>query len=88
MTKAELSRHIAMQTGLTIKEVTDVLENFFTTIKSQVINDQSVTIRGFGSFRMKHRKEKIARDISKGTEVVIPAKDVPSFRPSKQFLEL
>ena len=88
MTKAELSKHIAMQTGLHIKVVTEVLEAFFGIVKSQVINNQSVTLRGFGSFRMKHRKEKIARDITKGTEIVIPAKDIPSFRPSKQFLEL
>lgn len=88
MTKAELSKQIAIQTGLQIKEVTNVLESFFSIVKSQVINNDSVTLRGFGSFRMRHRKEKIARNISKGTEVVIPAKDVPSFRPSKQFLEL
>ena len=87
MTKAELSREIAIQTGLSIKEVTDVIETFFSTIKTQIAKGDSVTIRGFGTFKMKHRNEKTARDISKGTEMVIPAKDIPSFKPSKQFLE-
>lgn len=88
MTKAELSREIAQETGLQIKEVIAVLDSFVHTVKSQVIKKESVVLRGFGTFKMRHRNEKIARNIAKGTEIVIPAKDVPSFKPSTQFFEI
>lgn len=87
MTKAELAREIAQMTGLQIKEVTAVLESFFETVKTQIINDDRVTLRGFGSFMMRHRAERKARNIQKGTEVIIPAKDIPTFKASSQFFE-
>lgn len=87
MTKAELAREIAQKTGLQIKEVTAVLESFFETVKTQIINDDRVTLRGFGSFMMRHRAERKARNIQKGTEVIIPAKDIPTFKASSQFFE-
>lgn len=87
MTKAELSKKISKETGLQIKDVTLILEEFFSTVKEQIIKGERITIRGFGTFKMKHRAEKKAQNITKGTAVIIPAKDIPSFKASKQFFE-
>lgn len=87
MTKAELFRDIAQHTGLQIKDVTTVLESFFSAVKCQVAQGNKVTIRGFGTFYMRHRKEKVVRNIQKETSFIIPEKDIPTFKVSAQFLE-
>lgn len=87
MTKAELSKDIAQHTGLQIKKVSLVLESFISAVKCQIGNGEKITLRGFGTFYMRHRAEKVARNISKGTSFTIPAKDIPSFKASKQFFE-
>ena len=87
MTKNELAREIAQETGITIKDVNTVLESFFNTVKYQVKNGGRVTLRGFASFKMKHRAEKVVRNIQDGTSYTLPAQDAPSCRISKQFLD-
>lgn len=87
MTKAELARAIAQETEISIKDVNIVLESFFKTVKSQMVKDDKVIIRGFGNFQIKHRAERKARDIRNGTTITIPAADVPVFKPSKQFFD-
>lgn len=87
MTKAELSKKIAEASGQTIKDVNSILDAFTSIIKEQVINGNEVTLRGFGTFKMKHRGERKARNIKEGTEITIPPKDVPTFKPSSQFFE-
>ena len=56
-------------------------------IKTSMINGEEVFLRGFGSFIIKHRAEKTARNISKNTTMVIPAHNIPAFKPAKSFME-
>jgi DNA-binding protein HU-beta len=57
------------------------------TIKTSMINGNEVFLRGFGSFIIKHRAEKTARNISKNTTIIIPAHNIPAFKPAKEFME-
>ena len=87
MTKIELVREIAAKTGLPSKDVMAIVEIFMDTIKSSMQNGEEVFLRGFGSFIIKHRADKTARNISKNTTVIIPAHDIPAFRPAKEFMD-
>ena len=55
------------------------------TIKGSLIQGEPVYLRGFGTFGIKHRAAKPARNITANTTILIPEKDVPSFKPSKGF---
>ena len=57
------------------------------TIKTSMTNGEEVFLRGFGSFIIKHRADKTARDISKNTTVIVSAHDIPAFKPAKEFLD-
>ena len=87
MTKIELVREIASKTGLPTKDVMVIVESLMDTIKSSMENGEEVFLRGFGSFIIKHRADKTARNISKNTTVIIPAHDIPAFRPAKEFMD-
>ena len=87
MTKAELAKEIASKTGLENKDVLVIVESLMETIKTSMSEGEEVFLRGFGSFIIKHRANKTARNISKNTTVIIPAHDVPAFRPAKEFME-
>ena len=87
MTKAELAKEISLKTGTDKKEALQIIECLMETIKTSMQNGEEVFLRGFGSFIIKRRAEKTARDISKNTTIVVPAHDVPMFRPAKEFLE-
>ena len=88
MTKIEIVREIASKTGLPTKDVLVIVESLMETIKTSMANGEEVFFRGFGSFIIKRRAEKTARDISKNTTVIIPAHDIPAFRPAKEFMEM
>lgn len=85
MTKADLVQEISKQTGIDRNEVLMIVEAFMETVKGSLSRGKEVYLRGFGSFIIKRREEKIARNISKNTTLIIPAHDVPAFRPSKEF---
>ena len=85
MTKAEIVNEISLKTGTDRKEVLQIVEGFMESVKASLINGENVYLRGFGNFILKHRAEKVARNINKNTSVVIPAHDVPHFKPSKDF---
>lgn len=87
MTKAELAKEIASKTGLEKKDVVVIIESLMDTIKTSMAEGEEVFLRGFGSFIIKHRANKTARNISKNTTVIIPAHDIPAFRPAKEFME-
>ena len=87
MTKAELVREIASKTGLNTKDVLVIIESLMDTIKTSMAEGEEVFLRGFGSFIIKHRANKTARNISKNTTVIVPAHDIPAFRPAKEFME-
>ena len=88
MTKAEIVKTIAMQTGVNAKEVSIVVEAFMEEIRvSLAENKENVYLRGFGTFLVKRRAQKTARNISKNTTIVVDAHDFPTFKPSKSFIE-
>ncbi len=87
MTKIELVREIAAKTGLSTKDAMVIIESLMETIKTSMTNGEEVFLRGFGSFIIKHRADKTARDISKNTTVIVPAHDIPAFKPAKEFLD-
>ena len=87
MTKAEIINQIAEQTGVGKKDVATTVEAFMETIRiSLAENKENVYLRGFGTFGVKHRAKKTARNISKNTTLVIEAHDFPAFKPSKSFI--
>ena len=87
MTKADIVKEIAASTGIERQVVLSVVEGMMENIKSSMINGQEVFLRGFGSFIIKHRAEKTARNISKNTTMVIPDHNIPAFKPAKSFME-
>lgn len=87
MTKAEIVNEISRQTGIEKSEVLKTLEAFMETIKISVENNKNVYLRGFGSFEIKRRAAKTARNISKNTTLTIPAHNIPFFKPSKTFTD-
>ena len=87
MTKAEIVKQIAGQTGLESKMVAGVVEALLERIRAAQIGGQNVYFRGFGSFVRRERAAKKARDISRNTPVLVPAHTVPAFKPSKAFIE-
>ena len=84
MTKAEIVAQIAKETGLDRTNVL-VVESFMKNVKESLENDENVYLRGFGSFVVKRRAQKTARNISKNTTLIIPEHKIPSFKPSKAF---
>jgi len=87
MTKADIVAGIAEETGLERVEALRAVEAFMNSVKSSLANGQNVYIRGFGSFVVKERAEKTGRNISKNTAIIIPAHNIPSFKPAKTFVE-
>lgn len=86
MTKQEVVTRIAKQTGMEKTIVMTVVEAFMENVKEAMIGGNEVFLRGFGSFIIKQRAEKVARNISKNTTIVIPAHSIPAFKPAKAFL--
>ena len=87
MTKADIVTNICETTGLERVEALKAVEAFMTTIKGSLSDGQNVYLRGFGSFVVKERAEKTGRNISKNTSIIIPAHNIPSFKPAKTFVE-
>lgn len=85
MTKADIVAAIAKQTGVEKTVVSNVVEAFMESVKGAMIAGEDVFLRGFGSFIIKQRAEKTARNISKNTTIIIPAHNVPAFKPAKSF---
>jgi DNA-binding protein HU-beta len=87
MTKAEVVAEIAEKTGVEKVAVQVTVETFMKVIKGALTKGDNVYLRGFGSFVVKHRAEKTGRNISKNTSVIIPAHNVPAFKPAKLFTD-
>ncbi len=85
MTKADIVNEIAKTTGIDKSEVQQVVEEFMKTVRNSLIDNNNVYLRGFGSFIIKRRAQKVARNISKNTTITIPAHNIPAFKPSKSF---
>ena len=85
MTKAEIVNEVAKATGLEKTTVQTVVEAFMESIKGSLAQNNNVYLRGFGSFIVKKRAKKVARNISKNTTITIPAHNIPAFKPAKSF---
>ncbi|MCQ2156782.1 MAG: integration host factor subunit beta [Bacteroidales bacterium] len=86
MTKAEIVNEVAKATGIEKVTVQTVVEGFMESVKGSLAKNEPVYLRGFGSFIIKHRAQKAARNITKKTTMTIPAHDIPAFKPAKVFL--
>lgn len=86
MTKADIVNEIAKNTGIEKVTVQKTVEAFMETLKGSLTSGKNVYLRGFGSFVLRKRAEKTARNISKNTTIIIPEHFIPAFKPSKEFV--
>ena len=86
MTKADIVNEIAKTTGIEKSDVQKTVEAFMEQVKSALAANENVYLRGFGSFIVKERAQKTARNISKNTTLIIPAHHIPAFKPAKVFI--
>ena len=88
MTKADIINEIAATTGVSKKDVAVIVESFMASVKDSLLTKhENVYLHGFGSFIIKHRAAKTARNILKNTTMTIDAHDLPSFKPAKSFID-
>lgn len=78
---------ISNKTGIDRNDVLAIVEGFMGTVKNSMENGENVYLRGFGSFIVKKRAEKLGRNILAKTSVVIPAHYIPAFKPAKEFMD-
>ena len=86
MTKAEIVNDISKKTGIDNATVLTTVEAFMSSVKGSIENGENVYLRGFGSFILKKRAKKTARNISKNTTIIIPEHNIPAFKPAKTFV--
>ena len=88
MTKVDIVNEISKKTGIDKLTVLQTVESFMDVVKDSLANDENVYLRGFGSFIVKKRAQKTARNISKETTIIIPAHNIPAFKPAKTFVSV
>ena len=86
MTKADIVNEISKSTGIEKVVVLETVEKFQETVIDSLGKGENVYLRGFGSFIVKQRAQKTARNISKKTTIIIPAHNIPAFKPAKTFM--
>jgi DNA-binding protein HU-beta len=87
MRKSDLINRIAEKTGIPKVDVLVTLESFFREVKESLKDGENIYVRGFGSFIVKKRAQKIGRNIKKNEAILIPEHYIPSFKPAKTFVE-
>lgn len=87
MTKADIVNDISKNTGIEKVTVQKTVEALMETVKKSLVKGNNVYLRGFGSFIVKKRAQKTARNISRNTTIIIPEHNIPSFKPAKSFVE-
>ena len=88
MTKAEVVKEVSKSTGIEAITVMAVVEGFMEAVKGSLAKENNVYLRGFGTFEVKTRKQKTARNIAKNTTVVIPEHKDPAFKPCEDFKKM
>ena len=86
MTKADIIHEISKSTGIDRITVQNTVEAFMESVKGSLAKNDNVYLRGFGSFIVKQRAQKTARNISKNTTIIVPAHKIPAFKPAKPFV--
>jgi DNA-binding protein HU-beta len=87
MTKADIVNEISKNTGIDKQNVLTTVEAFMEAVKKSLAEEENVYLRGFGSFIVKKRAQKTARNISKNTTLIIPEHNIPAFKPAKTFCQ-
>lgn len=87
MTKADIVSEISKKTGIDKATVLTTVEAFMGSVKESLVSGENVYLRGFGSFILKKRATKTARNISKNTTIIIPEHNIPAFKPAKTFTQ-
>ena len=88
MTKADIVKEIAKNTGINKADVLATVETFMEVVRESLADNENVYLRGFGSFIVKKRAQKTARNISKNTTIIISEHNIPAFKPAKAFVNL
>ncbi len=86
MTKNDIIYEIAKETGFDKVTVQRIVETLMSTVKDSLVKDKNVYLRGFGSFIVRKRAQKTARNITKNTTIIVPEQYVPFFKPAKSFI--
>ncbi|MFT5844610.1 MAG: DNA-binding protein HU-beta, partial [Saprospiraceae bacterium] len=81
MTKADIVSSIADKSGIEKVDVLNVVEAFMSTVRGSLEKGENVYLRGFGSYIVKTRAEKTGRNILKNQAIIIPAHNIPAFKP-------
>ena len=87
MTKAQMVSQISKETGIDRTTTLTVVESLMEQIKGSLANEENVYLRGFGSFILKKRAQKTARNITQNTTMIIPEHNIPAFKPAKVFFD-
>ena len=87
MTKADIVADIQQRTGIDKATILTTVEAFMSSVKDSLAKEENVYLRGFGSFILKKRAQKTARNISKNVTMIIPEHNIPAFKPAKTFME-
>ncbi|MEX0935705.1 MAG: HU family DNA-binding protein [Gemmatimonadota bacterium] len=87
MTKADLVEEVAeaIGPGVTKKDCALIVDGFLNAVKKALMNGENIEIRGFGTFKVRRRKARKARNPRTGESVRVPERYVPVFKPSKQL---
>lgn len=88
MTKADIVDRVAEGTGLTKLETEAIIEGFFKTVIEALKEGKGIEIRGFGTYKVKKKNSRNARNPKTGEKVFVPEHFVPVFKFSKDFKEL
>lgn len=88
MTKVELIDKVAEGLGLPKREIEKMLEKLISTIQNALKAGEKVSVAGLGTFVVKEKKERMARNPKTGESVHVPAKKAPKFRPGKELKEI
>lgn len=86
MTKLDIINDLSRKTGVDKASCRQVVESFMESVKGSIESNENVYLRGFGTFQVKRRAAKVARNISKNTSIVIPSHNIPAFKPAKEFI--
>ena len=88
MTKVELIDKVAEGLGLPKREIEKMLEKLISTVQNALKAGEKVSVAGLGTFVVKEKKERMARNPKTGESVHVPAKKAPKFRPGKELKEI
>ena len=85
MTKTDIIKSVAKQTGVDRETVTRIIESYVDTVKETLIEGESINFRNFGTFYLKRRAPQTGRNLMTNTTILIPAHKVAMFKPAKEF---